>query len=210
MERISVFSPDPLRMAADSEAELEKPDRHLQQLVSWLRHLSQEQMEIVPSLLAALRETIDCLDGFRLERTGEASRVLKFDFLFSDGEGKTSDKQFTLPFSRMSEGQRNLMALYTVLHAAVTRGATLCIDEPDNYVALREIQPWLIALKDKVADEGSQCLLISHHPELIDYLAPDCGSLFYREAGGPSRAKPFEWKGEDVVRASEIGARGWE
>src|SRR5262245_59587404 len=79
-----------------------------------------------------------------------------------------------------------------------------------NYIALREIQPWLIALTDKVKDTGAQCLLISHHPELIDYLAADCGLRFFRENGGPVRVQPFEWTADDAIRPAEVVARGWE
>src|SRR5258708_7316198 len=47
--------------------------------------------------------------------------------------------------------------LFAVLHGAVGGDATVCIDEPDNYVALRELQPWLTLLRDRVEDEGGQC-----------------------------------------------------
>ena len=37
-------------------------------------------------------------------------------------------------------------------------------DEPDNFIALQEIQPWLVSLCQAVEDHGSQALIISHHP----------------------------------------------
>ena len=87
---------------------------------------------------------------------------------------------------------------------------TLCIDEPDNFIALREIQPWLAELRDRVEQEHSQCLLISHHPEFIDLLAVKHGAMFTRAGQGPVRIKPFNWTEADAVRPSEIIARGWE
>jgi predicted ATPase len=39
MERVDVFSPDPLRMVAHSSGELGKADRGLHDVASWLRHL---------------------------------------------------------------------------------------------------------------------------------------------------------------------------
>ena len=87
---------------------------------------------------------------------------------------------------------------------------TVCIDEPDNFVALREIQPWLVNAKDAVEDNDSQLWVISHNPELIDYLAADHGVQFYRDEGGPVRTRRFEWKDSDVLKPSEIVARGWE
>lgn len=209
LDRLYAFSPDPVRMTSEAPEEAERPDRHLYRLASWLRHLSPERMTLMTELLSSLREPIAGLKNLALLKSGETARTLKFDFDFSCEEQKNLDKSFSLPLERLSEGQRNLVALYTILHAAVEEDTILCIDEPDNYVALREIQPWLIALKDKVEDKGSQCLLISHHPELINRLASEHGEWFYREDGGPTRIKRFEWNGEGMVSAAEIVARGW-
>jgi predicted ATPase len=198
-------------MEHQSETEVEKPDRHLNKLASWLRHLSQESPSMVAGLRDCLREgAVEGFQDFRLERAGETSRVLKFDFDFSGDSATKSTNCFTLSFSQLSEGQRCLVALFTMLHAVVGPDTTLCVDEPDNFVALREIQPWLTRLSDQVHDENCQCLLVSHHPELIDYLAADHGLQFFREDAGPIRTKRFEWTEEDAVRASEIVARGWE
>jgi predicted ATPase len=212
MARVYVFAPDPLGMEYQSEAEVEKPDRHLSNLASWLRHLSQESPSTVADLQSCLQvDAIEGFQNFRLERAGETSRVLKFDFDFSEDSATKSTNRFTLSLNELSEGQRCLVALFTMLYAAVGPDTTLCVDEPDNFVALREIQPWLTRLSDRVHDDEScQCLLISHHPELIDYLAADHGLQFFREDAGPIRTKPFEWTGADAVKASEIVARGWE
>ena len=160
---------------------------------------------------SCLREgVIEGFHDFKLTRAGETSRVLKFEFDFSEDSATTSTNRFTLPFNELSEGQRCLVALFTMLHASVGPDTTLCVDEPDNFVALREIQPWLTRLSDRVHDENCQCLLVSHHPELIDYLAADHGLQFSREDAGPVRTKSFEWTEDDALRASEIVARGWE
>ena len=58
---------------------------------------------------------------------------------------------------------------------------------------LAEIQPWVTQLQDRVQERSGQCLLISHHPELINYLAARHGLVVFRDESGPARAKPFEW-----------------
>ncbi|NQU24214.1 MAG: AAA family ATPase [Candidatus Nealsonbacteria bacterium] len=211
MERVYVFSPDPLRMTAQSDAELEKPDRRLHHLASWLRHLLQESVDLGTGLRDSLREgVLGGFQDFKLERAGETARTLKFDFDYSRDTNGSSARPFTLSFDKLSEGQRCLVALFTILHAAIDRDATVCVDEPDNFVALREIQPWLVRLRDRVMDGGGQCLLVSHHPELIDYLAAQHGQLFFREDAGPISVKPFGWTKDDAISPSEIVARGWE
>ena len=69
-----------------------------------------------------------------------------------------------------------------------------------------ELQPWLTQLRDRIEDEGGQCLLISHHPELINYLAAKHGLLLYRDETGPARSKAFEWTDDDVISPAELVA----
>lgn len=211
MNRVFVFSPDPLRMTGHSGRETEKPDRGLHQIASWLRHLSQETIDVMPSLRDALRDTLEGMVGFRMEKTSETSRELRFEFDFSDeSDARKNGGGFSLSFDALSDGQRNLVALFTILFAAVGRDSSVLIDEADNYVALREIQPWLTALQDRAEECECQIVLISHHPEIINYLAANHGQVFFRDDSGPSRTRPFEWKEGELASPSEIVARGWE
>ena len=211
VERIYIFSPDPLGMTARSDEEVARPDRFLHHLVSWLRHLSQESIDTVHDIQNALKQgVLDGLIGFRLAKAGETSRVLKFDFQREGDDPAAATPKFSLNYGQLSDGQRNLVALFTVLHGAVGADTTLCLDEPDNYVALREIQPWLIELIDRTRATGSQCLLISHHPELINYLASSHGVRFFRDNLGPVRTEPFQTTEENGLLPAEIIARGWE
>ncbi|MGP0063841.1 MAG: AAA family ATPase [Isosphaeraceae bacterium] len=211
LNRIFVLSPDPLRMISRSEGEQHRPDRLLHQLASWIRHLQLESPEACRQLNESLRQDgLAGCSGYKFSHQGEGAYTLKFEFGSPDSNSGRESNTFILGLDQLSTGQRTLVSLYTMLHGAVGPDVTLCIDEPDNYVALREIQPWLVALTDKVKDTGGQCLLISHHPELIDYLAADCGIRFFRENGGPVRVQPFEWNEDDVIRPAEVVARGWE
>jgi energy-coupling factor transporter ATP-binding protein EcfA2 len=211
LNRILVCSPDPIRIASQSEEEQLRPDRWLHQLPSWIRHLHLESPEISQRLTESLRQDVlDQLIGYRFLDQGEGARLLKFEFGSPASDYARSSKSFSLGLDQLSTGQRALVALYTMLHAAVGPDMTLCIDEPDNYVALREIQPWLVELTDKVRDTGGQCLLISHNSEVINYLAADCGVRSFREGGGPVRVQPFEWSDDETLRPAEVVARGWE
>ncbi len=211
LSRILVLSPDPSRMNPESREERPTPDRGLRDLVSWIRHLHLESPDFPRRLAESLRhDVLGGLVNYKLVNQGEGTRALQFEFGSPASELGERFHSYLLGLDQLSTGQRNLVALYTILHAAVGQDLTLCIDEPDNYVALREIQPWLVELTDKVRDTGGQCLLISHHPELINYLAPDCGIRFFREGSGPVRVQPFEWSEDEALRPAEVVARGWE
>jgi len=105
--------------------------------------------------------------------------------LVSSGERKVSKPRFRFSGAtqeaqcsprELSNGQRAIIAPRTLLHCLPEQGAALCVDEPENFLALPEIQPWLDALYDRVEDERPRALLVSHHPRLINRLAEDAGS----------------------------------
>ncbi len=98
-------------------------------------------------------------------------------------------------FDELSEGQRVIICLYTLLALMKETPITLCIDEPDNFVMLREIQPWLMELQEQAEEHGSQVLIISHHPELINYLVPLGAVRFSRAPDGPVRAQAIRGEG---------------
>lgn len=117
-----------------------------------------------------------------------------------------------LRLSELSDGQRALIVLYTLLYSLPPRRHALFIDEPDNYVALGEIQPWLRAASGRAGHEIPQVVLISHHPEAIDYLAGANAVYFWREDGRHTRCRPVSEMlsdEDDTLRLSERIARGW-
>lgn len=86
----------------------------------------------------------------------------------------------------------------------------LCIDEPENYLALPEVQHWLYALEEKVEKGGIQALLISHHPRLINVLAENAGKWLYREgAASPTRVKSISIDEPDGLPPSKLVEMGW-
>ena len=207
--RIVVLSLNPWAITEETKTE----DPYLQpdccNLASWYRHIVQENPEIQEDLFNSLRQVIDGFSTMKLSMAGERTRLLQAR-MKAQVEDAKSEATYELSIAELSEGQRALIALYAILHYAVNADTTLCIDEPENFIALPEIQPWLMALRDKVSGVNSQAILASHHPELIDYLAHECGVRFVRHNGGPIRVKPFATDKQSGLSASELIARGWE
>ena len=120
-------------------------------------------------------------------------------------------ERYELRFDEISDGQRALIALYALVRLGGGQGYTLLLDEPDNYVALAEIQPWLMQLADACGEAVPQAVLCSHHPELIDYLGSDHGILLERESSGVTVAKRLSAMSADGgLKLSEVIARGWQ
>jgi len=86
----------------------------------------------------------------------------------------------------------------------------LCIDEPEHYLALHEVQHWLDALVEKVENGEIQALLISHHPRLINFLAENAGKWLYREgAVSPTRVKSISIDEPDGLTPSKLVEMCW-
>ena len=173
---------------------------------AWYRHLSQDQ-GLIFELTDLLKEVLPGFAFFKFSDVGEGF-ILKTVFNAQNGSRPT---QIEYRFAELSDGQRILVVLYTLLLVAQKRHYVLCLDEPENFLALPEIQPWLLRLYDGCMDDQMQALLISHHPELIDYLlASPVGLWFDRETNTPVRVKSItHQKDEGGLPVSELIARGW-
>jgi predicted ATPase len=199
------FRINPFSILPRADGEHRAPNLDLSDLAAWYRHLVQVDPMHVDGLNTGLREVLSGFKFLRLEPYGENVRLLKAVF---SAVGET-DREFY--FNELSEGQRCLIALYTVLHFVLSaHGGTVIFDEPDNFISLREIQPWLTALEDAVEQRGAQVLIVSHHPEVIDFWAPENRVLFVRDATGAARIEPIPAQPDSPLTLSELIARGWE
>ncbi len=194
----------PASFASESSTEDAVLHRDARNFAAWYRHLLLERQDLVPEFTKALQEVIAGFRGIRMEKVGLDTRAVMVMF---DQQGQ----RYELRLDEISDGQRALVALYSLVRLAAGPGYTLFLDEPDNYIALAEIQPWLIELADACGANVAQAVLCSHHPELIDYLGADRGILLERESSGVTRARALaETTVDDGLKVSERIARGWE
>ena len=203
IHKIFVLSLNPRTILSDAEEESEWINHDGSNFASWYRFHSQGKVEKFTQLQNQLQTIIPGFHYLKLEPT-KKGRLLKVGFTSKDN---------TIPpiffeFSQLSDGQRVLIVLYSLLLGLRDLGLTLFIDEPENYLALPEIQPWLMELKDVCGEGFPQAVLISHHPELIDYLGHDCGIILERDPLGPVRVKKLPEIMDSGLKLSELIARG--
>lgn len=156
----------------------------------------------------ALRESLqDVWPDFRsfklVDIGGTHAKILQLRF---DGPGGRNGG--SLFFHQLADGEKALVGLYMV-RAALATGAvqTVLLDEPDNYVGLPELQPWVLALRE-LLDERHQAILISHHPEILGNAGEEYGRYLWRENhSSPTRIGPL--KAPPGLSPGEAVARGW-
>jgi hypothetical protein len=197
------FRLNPFAMDARAEGEDDAPNPALGNFAAWYRHLLQVYPRQNSDFLLALKGAMIGFEVFKLNPYGENTRVLVAEFAGAD-----PGRSFGL--GQLSDGQRCLIGLYAILHFVLALGCTVVIDEPDNFISLREIQPWLSAAEE-ILDQGQgQLIIISHHPEFLNPWAPDHGIYFFREDSGPVRSQPFAGMTNRLLTSAELIARGWE
>jgi energy-coupling factor transporter ATP-binding protein EcfA2 len=202
LSKLLIVRPDPRSMEKESKSESKRPNRYLSNLVSWYRSLSLNQ-EWTDSLRDSLREVWPDFKSFRLEDVGLNAKALQLRF-----EGSNGPKSGVLFFDTLSDGEKTLVALYMVRAALASEAAqTILLDEPDNYVGLPELQPWLLSIRE-LLDENHQAIVISHHPEILNNADAKFGRYLWRDNHtSPTRIGPLNVP--SGLTAGEAIARGW-
>lgn len=206
MRGVCVCGLDPRRFQSESQSEDPWLSQDGGNFASWYRHQMQERQDLIPSATHALQSVLADFDSIRLERVGTEARAVMASF-------KGGGSRYELRLNELSDGQRALIALYALVHL-VGEDDVLVLDEPDNYIAISEIQPWLTILSDAIGTRPRQAILCSHHPELLDYLGGEAGVLLKRESSGAVSVRPLRKavspQLDSGLKISEIVARGWE
>jgi len=90
---------------------------------------------------------------------------------------------------------------------ATSAAQTVLIDEPDNYVGLPELQPWVLSMRE-LLDDQHQAILITHHPEILSNAGQEHGRYLWRDNHtSPTRIGPLNVP--EGISPSEAIARGW-
>ena len=199
--KLLILRPNPRGMDPESKAEARHPDLSITNLTSWYRSLAQEQ-EWTDALRDALKDVWPDFRSFRLVDAGMNTKALQLRFESEEG------KPTLLFFNQLSDGERALVGLY-MIRAALETGAagTVLLDEPDNFVGLPELQPWVLSMRE-LLDDQHQLVLISHHPEILSSSGAANGWYLWRDNHtSPTRIGPL--KVPEGMDAGEAIARGW-
>ncbi len=193
-----VLQISPSSMGAVADCEATYPKRDLSNYASWLRYLVQENRRAVSLFEEILKEIIEDFELFHFAPAGD-SKLLYVEF----------SNQLKYRLNELSDGQKTLIALYTLLYS-LPEGSLLAIDEPENFLALPEIQPWLDRVHDLAEEKSLQVILISHHPRIINWLSLESGYWFSREKNRHIRVQRISAnEAESGLPIAMLVERGW-
>ena len=196
---LQIVQPNPFNIEQSSQQDQFFLKRDGSNFASFFSYLNSERPDVRTELERRLSEALPDFRNLFFRRLGDA----KFLYATLSSEDRPSEYWFR----ELSEGQRVLVILYAAVCGLAQRGSVLCFDEPDNFVSLPEIQPWLQFLRDTLDERGGQAMIISHHPEVMDYLAGDSLWRFERPSG-PVLVRQVGEDTESSLKLSELVARG--
>ena len=187
------------RIESGSGTDTDRLSNRGDNFASWYQGRLQENPRRVFEAMDRLRNVLPGFADLKLVEKGSDYRELQVEFT---PQGGVSGNNYR--FDQLSDGQRALIVQYMLLFAD-DANRTLFLDEPDNYITLPELQPFLAEFEDGCGDELPQTVLISHHPEALDFLAEKAIWLG-REPENHTRI--LEVKNDTMLKVSELYAQG--
>ncbi len=199
---VFVFKANPAQILPVSDREhhssMEADGRNL---VGWMNSKMKHEANLFASFEQDLMHCIPGLEGLKFHDVGE--QFVAMQLIFDGGAG-------TVSFGEISDGQKVLVALCAVARLQDPIPSVLLLDEPENFLALAEIQPLIHRMLDAAQANGTQLIIASHHPELFNELAKDYGIVLSRGEDGRIGWKRYKDVEEYGLSPAEVIARGWE
>ena len=193
---------DTRRIEPGTESDTDRLSDSGDNFASWYRGRLQENPRRVLKAMDRLRDVLPGFADLKLVEKGSDYRELQVEFAPQEGSAGN-----TYRFDKLSDGQRALIVQHLMLFADDT-DRTLFLDEPDNYITLPELQPLLAEMEDGCGDDLPQTVLISHHPEAMDFLVNEA-KWFVREPESHTRILDGKnVKNDTMLKVSELYAQG--
>lgn len=199
---LTVLKPNPQQIASLVEKDEFFLMVDARNFASWYHAVSATDKRRDHFLHKTLTETIPGFEALNFEYAGPNRWFLRTDFA-------EAGRKVMLYFNELSDGQRSLILLYSMMHFLLDQGHTVFLDEPDNYISLDEVQPWLLSVTDRVDGGSGQLILVSHHPEIFNQWAVSHGLVAERDGCGPVRIRKYSQPADSELTPAELVARGW-
>ncbi|WP_211299173.1 AAA family ATPase, partial [Methylovulum psychrotolerans] len=117
-------------------------ERDSSNFAEWLAHLNEANRKGIAAFENAMKQIIPEYDHFGIAPLSGVRKILRIEF-----KNLINKNTIRYDFDELSEGQKALFALYALIYCT-PENSLICIDEPENFLALPEIQPWFDTLYD--------------------------------------------------------------
>ncbi len=203
LQRSIIVRPIPRLILNEARIRDFKPTTYFENFVGWFwQQMGDGRFSTIISDL--LRQVWADLSFLRLEPIGKA---VALSVVFTRSDRTYGD--LSIDFEELSDGERMLVVLYClVAYQRITGPMFVIIDEPDNFLSLQEIQPWILQMLEDRPDDG-QLILVSHNSEIVDLMGSKRISYFDRQGHDSATKVHLITEDGGDLPISELMARGW-
>ena len=198
-----ILRPIPTLISGESQSETLKPDSRGTDFAAWFSGILAHAPSAYSKIDQYLKQVMPDLKDIKNPIVGTDARSLEVQFANEVGTIK-------LPFEDLSDGEKCFMICALVLAANDAYGPLLCFwDEPDNFLALSEVEHFVMALR-KAFQSGGQFITTSHNSEAIRTFSDENTLLLYRKSHlEPTMVRPLsglQYKGNlvDVIARGDL------
>lgn len=173
LSRLIILRPMPSLITGDSQEETLQPEPDVTNFGAWFSGLLADAPAAYGVIDNYLKQVMPDLKDIKNRLVAKDARSLSVQF--SNDQGALS-----IPFEDLSDGEKCFMISALVLAAADAYGPLLCFwDEPDNYLALDEVQQFVMDLRRAFQSSG-QFIATSHNQEAIRSFSNENTLLLHR------------------------------
>jgi len=160
LSHMIILSPVPMMMTGESNGETLQPERNGANFGEWISGLFSRYPAAYMQVDKYLRKVIPDLQDVFNESVGRDSKNMIVRF-------EANKATLCVDFKALSDAEKCFFLCAAVLAANKSYGPLFCFwDEPDNYLALAEIQHFIVDLKRSFQESG-QMLMTSHNAQAI-------------------------------------------
>ncbi|MGD1091016.1 MAG: AAA family ATPase [Bryobacteraceae bacterium] len=168
-----ILRPIPSLISGDSSEETLEPNPPVTNFAAWFSGLLAQVPSAYSKIDQYLKQLMPDLNDIKNPLVGRDFKSLIVQF-------STDQGSVNLPFEDLSDGEKCFMICAVVLAANSAYGPVLCFwDEPDNYLAISEVQNFVMALR-KAFRSGGQFIATSHNSEAIRAFSDENTLVLYR------------------------------
>ncbi len=176
LERMLILRPVPSLISGDSTGTVYTPNPQVTDFGAWFSGRVSSDPSAYTRMAEYLERVMPDFRSLQNPEVGRHARSLEVEFATDQGA-------LTVPFADLSDGEKCLMICAVVLSGNRDSVTRWCFwDEPDNYLALDEVQHFVMALRAAFHKKGGQFIATSHNPEVIRAFSDDTTLVLQRKS----------------------------
>lgn len=200
IELFQVLQPNPYRILGRTEERVVSLETDGENFGSWLNHQFRDT-QYVQSLLERLSDYLDGFESMVFAKMDADMSSLKVRLQTPAGP-----QEFAM--SELSEGQRVILLLVSVLLYSSKAGSCLVLDEPDNFLSPLTARTFVNELYTRSdLEQELQVIVVSHNPNVIEEISSEYVKIFSRPLGTETRIDSYPNKSTSEIL--ELLSRGW-